>query len=268
MPLSVAASRLFSCRRESPGRRRLFAFHHAGGGGDVFRCWADLLPRDIESWNFDLPGHGRRFGEPPARSIPDLADELAGAIAPLLDLPYAFFGFSLGARIAFELTRRLEERGARPPERLFVAADVPPDQRPNRRLIWELDEAEFAGWIRHLEGTPRAILDNQEMMDFFLPIFRADFELYDSYAPPAGARVAAPITALCGTTDAVAPPAVSAGWWRSTSGRFRLVTLDAGHFLLQTHTTQVVAEIERDLAEAGEARPAAETAAGSWSSAP
>jgi surfactin synthase thioesterase subunit len=41
--------------------------------------------------------------------MPLLIEALAGALHPLLDKPFAIFGYDLGALIAFEITRHLRK---------------------------------------------------------------------------------------------------------------------------------------------------------------
>ena len=48
-------------------------------------------------------GAGRRFHDPLRYRLDQLADEATDAIAPLLDRPYALFGHSMGASLAFEV---------------------------------------------------------------------------------------------------------------------------------------------------------------------
>ncbi len=94
---------------------RLICLPYAGGGASVFAAlrrhapdWLDVLP-------VQLPGRENRIGEPAIAAMPDLVTALTGALAPVLDRPYALLGYSVGARIAFCLTRALARAGLPPP---------------------------------------------------------------------------------------------------------------------------------------------------------
>src|SRR4051794_33499038 len=101
-------------------RMRLLCLPYAGGSPASYRAWTNLLPTDIELWVAQLPGRGARFGEPCAERIDQLLD---GLVPPLAELntPYALFGHSMGAALAFEIARRVRRDGAPLPNYLFVS---------------------------------------------------------------------------------------------------------------------------------------------------
>src|SRR5438105_14018756 len=105
-------------RRVRQPRLRLFCFPFAGGSVSTFVGWPALLPGDIEVWAAQLPGRAARIGEPAIGDMTLLLDRLEAAMAPALDRPFALFGHSMGAIIAFELVRRLRRRGRRLPSAL------------------------------------------------------------------------------------------------------------------------------------------------------
>jgi medium-chain acyl-[acyl-carrier-protein] hydrolase len=100
---------------------KMFCFPHAGGSALIFRQWAELLPPTVQVISVELPGRGSRLREPSFLSLPALVNELEEVILPLLDKPFVFFGHSMGAVIAFELTRALRRRHGLVPQALFVA---------------------------------------------------------------------------------------------------------------------------------------------------
>ena len=114
---------------------RLICLPHAGGGASSFHPLAALLPRDIEMLTVQLPGRESRLSEPPFRRMAPLVDALTDAIAPLLDdKPYALFGHSMGALIAYELGRAFERERLPLPRTTIVsgrrAPSVPNTEAP------------------------------------------------------------------------------------------------------------------------------------------
>src|SRR5271154_1223247 len=105
---------------------KLFCFPYAGGRASVYRNWTAELRSDIEVCSIQLPGRESRFREQPFASIEPLVPALVQGILGELDRPFAFYGHSLGAKIAFETVRELRRRGARGPAHLFVAACAAP----------------------------------------------------------------------------------------------------------------------------------------------
>src|SRR5467141_1404547 len=79
---------------------RLFCFPHAGGAGSDYRKWPADFPPEIEVLPIQLPGRGNRWNEPPIERMAVLVERLASALAPRLDVPFAFFGHSMGCFVA------------------------------------------------------------------------------------------------------------------------------------------------------------------------
>src|SRR5262249_13687929 len=126
----TARERWLACARPRPQADiRLFCFPYAGGGASVFRGWADGLPASVEVCPVQLPGRGTRFREPAFTRLPPLIEALAESLRPHLDRPFAFFGHSLGALVAFELARYLHQHQGREPVRLFVSGCGGPQTR-------------------------------------------------------------------------------------------------------------------------------------------
>src|SRR5687768_15964641 len=117
------------------------------------RRWGQLLPAAIEPVAVQLPGRGDRFREPPLDAMAPLLDVLVDEIGPLLDRPYAFYGLSMGARVAWALTHRLREERRPLPCALFLASAAAPgweESQPD----WEERKADLVGYLREMGGTP------------------------------------------------------------------------------------------------------------------
>ena len=109
---------------------RIFCFPFAGGSASVFRDWPAELPAEVELCAALLPGREDRWWEPPFQQITPLVQALAQALTAYQDLPFAFFGHSMGALIAFELTRQLRRLRLYGPAHLFVSGARAP-HRPD-----------------------------------------------------------------------------------------------------------------------------------------
>src|SRR5436305_4752920 len=97
--------------RPNPAARlRLFCLPFAGGGASVFREWADGLPLDVDVWPAQLPGRETRYRHPAYVRMDRLVANLAAAVRPHLDRPFALFGHSMGSLVALELARELRRQ--------------------------------------------------------------------------------------------------------------------------------------------------------------
>ncbi len=88
--ISSFNSWIFASRPNPQARLRLFCFPHAGGGASFFRPWIGMLPPDIEVCPVQLPGRENRLKERPFNQFSPLISELAQALRPYLDRPFAF----------------------------------------------------------------------------------------------------------------------------------------------------------------------------------
>lgn len=166
----------------------------------------------------------------------------------MAELPTVFFGHSMGALIAYELTRHLVERGSPLPVHLFASGRAAPHLEPRRANRAQMTDAEFVAELRRLNGTPRAVLDNPELLEIVLPILRGDFALYEAYSPPVDrVPLQVPITAFGGLQDQdVSTRDLEA--WASHTDDFRGVHMFPGdHFFLQVQPREVVQRLFADL---------------------
>ena len=92
-------------------RLLLFALPYAGGGTAGYYRWRQAMRPAIDVLPLSLPGREARISEAPITDLLGLVAEIADAVGPLLDRPYALVGHSMGAWLAFELAREL--RGAK-----------------------------------------------------------------------------------------------------------------------------------------------------------
>lgn len=229
---------------------RLFCFSYAGGGGSVFHAWGERLPREVDVLAAQLPGREARIAEAPVRRIEPLVGALHGAIMGHLDKPYAFFGHSMGALVAFELARQLRRGGDPEPAHLFLAAFRAP-QLPNPNIrIWHLPDEVLKTVLRN-EGTPEKVLDNEELMRALLPTLRADLELCDTYEYRDEPPLAIPMTVFGGTHDVRVSRDDLEQWRAQAAGHIRISMLTGSHFFVHSAQDPLLSEICRDLGAAG-----------------
>ncbi len=228
---------------------RLFCFPYAGGGAAAFVPWRRLLPPSVALHVVQLPGRESRLREPAYRRMGPLVDALTPALAPLIDRPYAFFGHSMGALIAFETARVLRRSGAQLPAALLISGRRAPHLPERTSPMHPLDDAAFvqAMTVRY-NGIPRLILDEPELMEIFLPILRADVELFETYAPADEPALDCPIVAYGGAADPQAAPDELRAWQQETTAAFRLRLFPGDHFYLQPQREALVAEVLQTLA--------------------
>jgi medium-chain acyl-[acyl-carrier-protein] hydrolase len=233
-------------------QRRLFCFPYAGGGASIYRDWGAHLPPDIELCAVRLPGREGRFSEPMLHALEPLLAQLVDALLPAMDRPFALFGHSLGALVAFELARALRARGLPTPLHVFVSGRRAPHLPESRDLheppLSTLPDAELIAQLRRLEGTPDEVLSAPELLALMLPMLRADFAISESYEHRPGAPLDCPITAFGGLEDKDTGRDSIAAWSVHTRGDFTMHVLPGGHFFLHTMHSSILHAVANSLA--------------------
>ncbi|HVG20350.1 MAG TPA: alpha/beta fold hydrolase [Blastocatellia bacterium] len=221
-------------RRNPQSRARLFCLPYAGGGASVFRSWPDLLPEDIEVCPVNLPGRGVRLREPPYTSMAPLAQEVARALLPYADKPFAFFGHSMGALISFEIARHLRGQYGLIMSHLFVSACVAPQLRVAIPQTHLLPDDQFTEELYRLNGTPQELLAAPEFMKVVLPALRADFSICETYNYAGEPPLDCPITAYGGSDDKHVKSEHLEAWREQTTSSFAVHLFRGGHFFLHS----------------------------------
>ncbi|MCX4884634.1 MULTISPECIES: thioesterase II family protein [unclassified Streptomyces] len=225
---------------------RLFCFSYAGGGTTVFHAWSGHLPDQVEVCAIQLPGRESRAAEPSYRRLAPLVADLHTAITPLLDRPFALFGHSMGALVAFELARQLRRAGAPQPERMLLAAFRAP-QLPNPNIKIHHLPDEVLKTVLAKEGTPQNVLDNDELMRALLPTLRADFELCDTYEYVAEAPLSVPVSVFGGRHDVRVGRADLEQWKVQADNEFDLTMLPGSHFFIHSSQDLLLAQLAAEL---------------------
>ena len=236
--------------RRTPPRMRLFCLPYAGGGAQIYRNYGQALPAEVEVCAVQLPGREKRFLEPALESVDAIVDKLAPVIAREGNLPYAFFGHSLGALVAFELVRRLRREGQPLPFRLFASGHRAPHAPDPDPPIRDLPDEEFIEELRGLNGTPQGVLDSPELLALVLPMLRADFTAAETYSYRGDAAIPCPITALGGSSDDMISLEALQGWGQHTSGDFEFHVLEGDHFFIHQRHEEVMQILRSRVTEA------------------
>ena len=158
----------------------------------------------------------------------------------MLDPPFALFGHSFGALVAFETCRRLVAIDAPLPALLFVSGFPAPQHPVDNRGVHELSDDDLLDETRTYEGTPDVVLADVELRRMLVPVIRADFKVCETYRYRDAAPLPVDIIAFAGDRDRDASPERMVGWHEQTSERFTLHRISGNHFFVVDARDEVV----------------------------
>jgi surfactin synthase thioesterase subunit len=220
------------------GRVRLYCLAHAGAGVASYRRWPKAAGTTLDVTPLPLPGRENRRREP---RITDRAALLADLLPPLLTAarlgPYALYGHSLGALVAYTLTRALADAGAPPPLLLAVGACPPPHTSTALVGAADLPDADLLPLLENLGSLPSGTSASPGGLwrRSVLPVLRDDLRLAASLRaaalhPATGGPVTCPVLVFAGSDDPLTEPATLAHWQRWTTGPIVSHTVTGDHF--------------------------------------
>jgi len=228
----------------------LFCFPFAGGGSAAYNSWIAKMAPDVKVCPVQLPGREEQIMEAPYTDMGQLTEDLLDAMRPYRNQEILLFGHSMGAKIAYETAKGLEQMGK--DVKLLVVSGCAAPHIPEPNPIYHLPEEEFIDALRAYDGTPEQILNNRELLKFFLPMLRADFALSESYCAKYIEPVSCPILAMGGYEDKEAGESVMKEWAAYTTNQFKCQMFHGNHFYFKEWEEEVLEEIRRtfDIEEA------------------
>ncbi|MDR3537911.1 MAG: alpha/beta fold hydrolase [Acetobacteraceae bacterium] len=225
---------------------QLVCLPHAGGGAASFHPFANLFPDSIEMLAVQLPGRETRLAEAPYRRMGPLIEGLLAGIRESVVKPYAFFGHSMGALVAFELARALRREGLPLPQSIVVSgrrAPTVPNNEPSLHVL--SDDAFVDALVRRYDAIPQIIRNEPELMALFVPVMKADFATFETHVhrdePPLECALA-----MYGGRDDPQTPQM-AGWADLFAGPATTRFFDGGHFYLADQRRAVAAALTEDV---------------------
>ncbi|MEU5959274.1 thioesterase domain-containing protein [Streptomyces sp. NPDC047525] len=218
-------------------------FAHAGAGVSSFARWSRDLGPGARTVPHLLPGRDTRRREPRVTGqqalLTDLLHHFTRADGTgTRSTPYLIYGHSLGALVAYTITRALREAGLPGPALLVLGACPPPDaplgpSDPCRAQ--DEDMLRLLGGLADLPGgtAPGSLWDRVVM-----PVLRDDLLLADALRaaarrPSPAGPLDVPVLAVAGRSDPLAPAGAAAGWRHWTTGPFALRTVPGDHFFVR-----------------------------------
>jgi len=241
----------------------LFCLPYGGAGASVYQHWQSKMPADIAVVPIQLPGREGRIKEKLFDNINELVEILEKVLQEELSIPYAFYGHSAGALIAFRLACKLQNNPiyGKNLKHLLVGGCSAPQCMPNplyQKILGKLHSIEWYGLpkidnlksysyqeletlfkiIMETAGVQSSNIQNKDFIKTFVPLLIADLSIVGTYVNRKEDMLNIPITVFHGRYDDKVNEDEIKLWQRSTTGIFTFHLLDGDHFFLHGDQTQ------------------------------
>ncbi|WP_375503860.1 thioesterase II family protein [uncultured Jatrophihabitans sp.] len=216
--------------RSTAARWRLLGIPHAGAGAAALSSWFAAAPADCEVVLVRLPGRESRLGESPPESAQAAAAAVLDDVRELPELPMVVYGYSMGALVAYELTRLASRNGGPEPVLLAVGGHEAPHLPRRHAAIHDLPEEQFVAALRALGGTPEQVLTMPELFALLAPTLRADLRIVETYRHAHPTPLTVPISTYAGEHDPDLDHGAVGAWAHLTTATYRQRRFPGGHF--------------------------------------
>ncbi|MFB7124329.1 thioesterase II family protein [Kitasatospora sp. NPDC056273] len=235
----------------SPTELPLVCLPFAGSGAGFYRAW-NVAPPGLKVVPLQLPGREELFLEEPFTDASEAAAALAPRILELVggEAPFALFGHSLGAVLAYELARELGGRSGL--RHLFVSGSPGPGSGRERRATG-LDDEEFLARVGEFAGYRHAAFDDPDLRGLLLPLLRADVAMHEDYVPASDTPLPLPVTSLRGAEDGLVSRTQAEEWRSTTGASFDYRELPGSHMYLVDSPEVLLATVAQVLSDGGAA---------------
>ena len=223
---------------------QLFLLHFAGGNSFSYRTMEQFL-NDFDVVPLELPGRGRRTTESLLTDYDEATYDLYKQVNKRLNtLDFALYGHSMGAYLSLSLAGLLERDGKNV-TCLIVSGSPGPGVGLNKRR-YMLDDEAFVDEIKKMGGMPDDFFTSKELIDFFLPILRADFEISEEHKIPQPVKT--PIFAIMGSAEEKKKEITH--WAGFTLNTFTYEILEGNHFFIHKWPDLIAQRIKEQFTKA------------------
>lgn len=223
-------------------RIKLFCLPYAGGSAAVYMKWKNKLNDAISLIPIELAGRGKRFNEPYYNSFDGALDDTYMEVCSQLNDTdhFMIYGHSMGSLLAYEIAHKLKENLNKEPIHIFLSGRYPPHISKDRRLFL-LPDDELIKTIFEYGGTPRELIEDEELLSLFLPIIRADYRMMSTYEYiERPGKLDCNISVMNGIDDKDILDFECIRWSDYTNGKCTFYEFDGGHFFINDKSEEII----------------------------
>lgn len=218
----------------------LFCLPYAGGSESIYYKWKKFLDPSIELVPLALKGRGKRFSEDFYENLEEAVDDIFENIKnKIVDEDYAIYGHSMGSLLAYELYYKISDHNFRKPKHIFFSGYMAPSIIRKKENTHELSDNNFMQKVMKLGGTPEELMNNQVLLQIFLPVIRSDFKMLEGYKyKKREKKIDCDVSILNGKQDSIKLNEKLA-WKNHVSQGFNIYNFEGNHFYINTNIKNI-----------------------------
>ncbi|WP_040496625.1 thioesterase II family protein [Fulvivirga imtechensis] len=224
---------------------QMFCLPFAGGNKYSFGEYERFAPEFVEVIPVELPGRGSRADEALLTNIYDLAEDVFFSIKNKLDKPYILYGHSMGGLLAYLTAKLIIKNFSSEPLHMFITGCTAPSTR-DKSYLHLLSKEDFIKKLKELGGCPEEILNNGDILDFFEPIIKADFQAVESFEYQQTTPFDIPLTLMFGMSEKVTQSEMRE-WQKETTRSIDIIQMPGDHFFINQFGFQIIKVIARKI---------------------
>jgi surfactin synthase thioesterase subunit len=184
----------------------VFGFHYAGtGAASTYRDWPERIG-DGALCPIQPPGRETRIADDAVRDIGQFAEELAAALRPHLDRPYAFVGHCGALPYMAATALALAGIGGPAPDRLFASSWGAPHLGPYGRLNFvDLASVDLDSEIDAVTMARFGQVLPPDVKEIVAEVLMVDLQLLRSYRYTGEPVLPGPVVVVSWSDDRIVP---------------------------------------------------------------
>lgn len=209
----------------------MLCFSFAGGNKYSFQKIAKNIDNFIV---LEYPGRGMRMKENIIIDIDLLIEDLLPKIKKeiIVTEDYIIYGHSMGALVGYLICQKIEELGLKKPQKLIVSGKKSPCIEREVKLV-HLPDEEFWEEVIKLGGIPVELQNHPELIEFYIPILKADFTAIENFQYVKKVKLTIPIDVFYGSEEATEEEMQD--WKDETTAEVTLTKMEGNHFFIYRH---------------------------------
>lgn len=180
----------------------------------------------------EYPGRGGRMSESLLSEVDLVVENIIVQIENMIKNDYVIYGHSMGALVGYLLCHKIQELGLPKPIKLVVSGIKAPSIKRGK-LISHLPDDLFWEEVIKIGGISDELQNYPELVEFYIPILKADFTVVENYEYVKKEKLTIPIDVFYGSEEAEEEE--MQGWKDETTANVNITQMEGNHFFIFDH---------------------------------